>query len=231
MGNIEILNSNLHIDLGIDFTAARRGPRRELIPVVVSEFHSLMFHYPIVLVKDQHTGQFSCSILLGVSAEANLLDQCDWADDERLPLNIRRLPLVAVASQENTDQPLIGINWSSSGVNPQGATGDYIFKEKSERFDAAVAALVELHNGFEQTEDYVKKVLELGLVSKLHAQIRYKDKPPLTLEGLYTIDPNKISLISESDAHTKDMFLSIASFVYAQYFSLRNMNRIAALPL
>lgn len=229
MSDIEILNSSIHTEISIDFEAARRGPRRELIPVVISEFHSLMFHYPIVFVKDQNTGAFNCSILLGVSADANLLDQRDLADDEGLPLNIRRLPLVAVAAQEKDGQPLIGVNWESSGVNRQGGTGDYIFKGRSENFDAAVSALVELYNGFEQTENYVKKVVELDLVSKLHAQIHYRDKPSLTLEGLYGIDPNKIALISDADANAKSAFLEVASFVYAQYFSLANMRKLASI--
>ncbi|WP_323815992.1 SapC family protein [Cellvibrio sp. NN19] len=227
MGNIEILDRNLHADINIDFNAARRGPRRELIPVVVSEFQSLMFHYPIVFVKDQATGKFNCSILLGISAETNLLDHCDWADDEVLPLNIRRLPLVAVAPQEDKGQPLIGINWSAAGVKLQSGVGDYIFKNQSDGFDVAVAALVELHHGFEQTDKYVDKVLELDLVSKLHAQVQYKDKPSVTLEGLYGIDPNRISRVIEGDTQQKDAFLVIANYVYAQYFSLANMRKLA----
>lgn len=229
MSSIEILNSNLHREINIDFKEARRGPRRELIPVVIAEFHSLMFHYPIVFVKDQDTGEFSCSILLGISADANLLDQCDLADDEKLPLNIRRLPLVAVAPPEGEVQPLIGINRASSGVNPAGGTGDYIFQNKSEWFESAVAALVELYNGFDQTDNYVKKVLELDLVSKLQAEIRYTDKPSLTLEGLYGIDPKKIALIGENDSKSKDEFLEIARHVYAQHFSLCNMKKLAPL--
>jgi hypothetical protein len=229
MSSIEILDSNLHREISIDFKAARCGPRRELIPVVISEFHSLMFHYPIVFVKDQDTGEFTCSILLGVSAEANLLDQRDLVSDEGLPLNIRRLPLVAVAAPEGEGQPLIGINRTSPGVNPGNGTGDYIFQGKSERFESAVAALVELYNGFEQTRNYVKKVLELDLISKLQAEIRYTDKPSLTLDGLYGIDPKKIALISESNSKSKDEFLAIASYVYAQHFSLYNMKKLATL--
>ena len=92
---IEILDNTLHQELNIDFKAARRAARKEIVPVVISEFHSLMFHYPILFVKDADTGEFVCSILLGVSAEANLLDQHDMRSDESLPLNIRRLPLLA----------------------------------------------------------------------------------------------------------------------------------------
>lgn len=229
MGSIEILNNNLHREINIDFTEARRGPRRKLIPVVISEFNSLMFHYPLVFVKDQDTGEFNCSVLLGISDDANLLDQCDLTNDEILPLNIRRLPLVAVAPGAGEVQPLIGINKASAGVNPHSGVGDYIFQDKSEKFDSAVAALVELYHGYGQTEHYVKQVLALDLVSKLHAEIRYVDKPSLILEGLYGIDPNKIMLISESDTKAKDEFLKIASYVYAQYFSLSNMKKLAPL--
>lgn len=229
MGSIEILNSNLHQSMNIDFNAARYSSRRELIPVVISEFHSLMFHYPIVFVKDQDTGEFTCSILLGVSADANLLDQRDLANDEGLPLNIRRLPLVAVAPQEDETQPLIGINRLSAGVSHGDGSGDYIFQQQSQGFESAVAALVELYNGFDHTRDYVKKVLELDLVTRLQAEIRYIDKPSLMLEGLYAIDPAKVALISAGDERSKNAFLEIASYVYAQNFSLYNMKKLALL--
>lgn len=229
MGSIEILDSNLHREINIDFKEARRGPRRQLISIVVSEFHSLMFHYPIVFVKDQNTGEFVCSILLGVSDDANLMDQWDLAKDEGLPLNVRRLPLMAVAPPAGEMQPLIGINGASSGVSHGVGTGDYIFQQESQGFESAIAAVAELYHGFDQTKDYVKRVLELDLISKLQAEIRYPDKPSMTLEGLYGIDLNKIANIIEGDEKVKDAFLEIASYVYAQNFSLFNMKKLASI--
>lgn len=229
MGSIEILDSNLHREINIDFKEARRSPRRQLISVVVSEFHSLMFHYPIVFVKDQNTGEFVCSILLGVSDEVNLMDQWDLAKDEGIPLNIRRLPLIAVAPPAGEVQPLIGINSASSGVSNGIGAGDYIFQQESHGFESAVAAVAELYHGFDQTKDYIKRVLELDLVSKLQAEIRYPDKPSLLLEGLYSIDQGKIARIMGADEKTKDAFLEIASYVYAQNFSLFNMKKLASL--
>jgi hypothetical protein len=73
--NIEILDELAHRDIKIAFGQAREASRKEtLIPVVISEFHTLMFHYPIVFVKDKETGQFTTSVLLGINAETNLLD-------------------------------------------------------------------------------------------------------------------------------------------------------------
>lgn len=227
MGSIEILDSNLHREINIDFKEARRSPRRQLISIVVSEFHSLMFHYPIVFVKDQNTGEFVCSILLGVSDDANLMDRWDLAKDEGLPLNIRRLPLMAVAPPAGEMQPLIGINSTSSGVGHGVGTGDYIFQQESRGFESAVAAVAELYHGFDQTKDYVRRVLELDLISKLQAEIRYPDKPSLLLEGLYSIDQGKIAQIMGADEKTKDAFLEIASYAYAQNFSLYNMKKLA----
>ena len=95
--NIEVLDNKTHKDLQVDFKEARTSSyKQRLIPVVVSEFHSLMFHYPIVFVKDGETGAFTCSLLLGVSGESSLLDDQDISNDDMLPLNVRRLPLVAI---------------------------------------------------------------------------------------------------------------------------------------
>jgi hypothetical protein len=225
--SIEILDNSLHQELNIDFKTARRASRKEIIPVVISEFHSLMFHYPIIFVKDPNTGEFSCSILLGVSAEANLLDQHDMRSDGSLPLNIRRLPLLAIEAQTKDERPLIGINRSVPGINIGSGEGDYIFKDKSDDFESAIAAVSELYDGYKQTKDYVKKMVELDLISKLNAEIRYPDKPKLILEGLYAIDANKIARIGERDEASKNLFLEVASYVYAQNFSLFNMKKLA----
>ncbi|PUA26776.1 MAG: hypothetical protein B0W54_23890 [Cellvibrio sp. 79] len=225
MTSIEIIDDTQHRELCIDFQMARRAFRQEVVPVVISEFHSLMFHYPIVLVKDGDTGEFTCAVLLGINSEANLLDEKDVANDEILPLNIRRLPLVAVAPPDGESRPLIAINMASPGVGQ----GEYIFKSKSHSFEAAIFSLGELYGGYKETRDYVNKIVELDLVSTLHAQIRHADKPAQILEGLYAIDLNKIAQLVECHEANKNSFLEIARYAYAQHFSLSNMARLAPL--
>lgn len=225
MTSIEILDDIQHKELQIDFNVARRAFRQKLIPVVISEFHSLMFHYPIVFVKDAETGRFTCSALLGINKEAILLDSMNIENDGSMPLNIRRLPLVAIAPQDDKARPLIAANMASPGVGQ----GDYVFKNKSKGFDSAISALGELYDGLKKTELYIEKIIELDLISKLHAEIRNADKPAQILEGLYAIDLNKIAKISERDVAHKDKFLEISSFAYAQNFSLFNMSKLASL--
>ncbi|MCE3253590.1 MAG: hypothetical protein K0Q67_2610 [Cellvibrio sp.] len=223
---IEILNEVTHREIKIDFNEARNSSRRvPLLPVVMSEFHSLMFHYPIVMVKDKETGEFVCSVLLGINSEASLLDGKDMTNDEILPLNIRRLPLLAIAPSDGGARPLIALNMASPGVGQ----GDCIFKGKSTAFESAIFSLGELYDGYDETRAYVKELIELDLVSKLHAEIRHPDKPADILEGLYAIDLNKIAQLAERDETSKDKFLAISSFVYAQQFSLFNMKKMAPL--
>ncbi|RYG17797.1 MAG: hypothetical protein EOO07_10330 [Chitinophagaceae bacterium] len=223
---IEILNEVTHRDLKINFVEAKSVSLKErFLPVVISEFHSLMFHYPIIFVKDKETGEFACSVLLGINSTSNLLDDKDLTNNDVLPLNIRRLPLIAVAppADDNAARPLIADNMSSPGVGQ----GEHFLKNKSEAFESAISALVELYDGHKETRSYIKKIVELDLISKLNVEIRYPDKPNLTLEGLYGIDTNKIAHVIESNAASKDLFLEIASYVYAQNFSLYNMKKLA----
>lgn len=221
---IEILNETTHSEVKIDFNEARNASRKEpLLPVVISEFHSLMFHYPIVFVKDRETGEFVCSVLLGINSKANLLDEKDITNDEVLPLNIRRLPLVAVGPPDGEARPLVALNMASPGVGQ----GEYVFKGKSNAFELAIFSLGELYDGYDETRTYVKKIIELDLISKLHAEIRHESKPSQILDGLYAVDLNKIGQLAERDEATKNIFLEIASYVYAQNFSLFNMKKLA----
>lgn len=226
--NIQIVDEEKHRDVKIDFNEVKNASRREyLVPVVLSEFHSLMFHYPIVFVKSKETGEFTCSVLLGVSTEATLLDGQDMSDYEKIPLNIRRLPFLAIKSPDETEggRPLIGINMTSPGVGQ----GECFFKNKSKEFEFSISALSELHDGYDETRAFVKRVVDLDLLVKLKAEILYKDKPKLTLEGLYGIDVNKVTQMDKLDSESKNLFLEIASFAYAQNFSLYNMSKLTSL--
>jgi hypothetical protein len=226
--NIEILDEIKHQTLMVDFEEARAASRKEsLFPIVLSEFHSLMFHYPIVFVKSQETGEFTCSVLLGVSQNANLLDEQSITHDEVIPLNIRRLPLLAIAPPGDApkQRPLIGINMKSPGVGH----GEFFLKQKSVAFESAMVALSQLYEGYAETKRFVKIALELDLITKLKAEIHYKDKPKLTLEGLYGIDANKIAQMKERDTKSKELFLEIASYAYAQNFSLHNMQKLVSI--
>ena len=221
--NIEVLDNKTHKDLQVDFKEARKSAyKQRLIPVVVSEFHTLMFHYPIVFVKDGETGAFTCSLLLGVSGESSLLDGQDISNDDMLPLNVRRLPLVAIESSDDAG-PVIGVNLDSPGIGK----GEKLFESQSEELESAVAALGELYRGYKETDAFIKTVLELGLITRLKAEIQFKGKPKTALEGLYGIDTSKVLQITDGD--DKDKFLSIANFAYAQSFSLFNMRKLTFL--
>ncbi|MGM8228394.1 SapC family protein [Cellvibrio sp. ARAG 10.3] len=221
--NIDVLDDKTHEDLQVDFKEARKSAyKQRLIPVVVSEFHSLMFHYPIVFVKDGETGAFTCSLLLGVSGEASLLEDQDITNDEVLPLNVRRLPLVAIESSDDSG-PVIGVNLDSPGVGK----GEKLFASQSSGLESAVAALGELYRGYKDTDAFIKTALELGLITTLKAEIQFNGKPRIALEGLYGIDTNKVPQIT--DSADKDKFLTIANFAYAQSFSLYNMRKLTFL--
>lgn len=221
---IEILDDRIHKEIQIDFNVARSASRKErLLPVVMSEFHTLMFHYPIVFVKDPDSGQFTCSVLLSINPEVNLLDAKAMTDDECLPLNILRLPLLAM-TEPNGGRPLIAIDMAASGVGQ----GEYILKDKSANFEVAISALSELYEGYKETRSYIDKLLELDLISKIHAEIRHPGKPSQILEGLYGVDLDKVALISERDEASKNLFLEISSYAYAQNFSIANMKKFAS---
>lgn len=218
---IEVLDEVTHRDLKVDFDLARQTCySKQILPAVVSEFHNLMFHYPIVFVKDATTGEFTCSVLLGIAPDKHLLKLQDHTSEEALPLNLRRQPLVAIASADDNG-PLIGINLETPGVGQ----GEDLFGGAAPRLELAIAALSDLYRGFDETKNYIKTLVALKLLSPLKVEFEYKNKPKLSLEGLYSIDENKIAQLLDADTQAKDEFIKIARYAYAQNFSLINMRK------
>lgn len=225
---IEILNKETHRDLQVNFIEARKIAQQErLLPVVISEFHSLMFEYPLALVKNSHTGEFTCSAILGVTPEESLLATRDMSSSEGLPLNVLRLPLLAIetSNEENESRPSIAIDMNATSIG----SGERIMDESAHNFAVATSALSQLYAGYKETKEFVDTVVELGLISKLQVEVPGKDNAKVTLEGLYSIDINKMNDMQDADEATKNKLLKISKYVYALYFSLHNMKKLAHL--
>ncbi len=91
MSNIVLLDSQSHRKLRVHAQpAAHYGDNQRFVAVVLSEFHALAMHYPILFSKDAGTGRFYCGAMLGFDTGENLfLDEHRTSAAYR-PLNLQR---------------------------------------------------------------------------------------------------------------------------------------------
>ena len=121
MANLTAIDYHSHKHLRINPEAAElHGAELNMIPVVVDEFTNLAVQYPIVIAKNEETGQFSLSALLGFEQHENLywynlgmLASCLFIMTDGLVLT--EIQGERIRFDDVKSQPIIDINYVKSG--------------------------------------------------------------------------------------------------------------------
>jgi hypothetical protein len=185
--------------------AAASAARQHLIPIVVSEFRKAAIEYPIVFAKNPETGRFGPYVLSGLSLEENLFWSGTELDVAYVPLNVRRQPFyvgldeAADASSKHVlcvdlDNPCIDDSGEKRIVNPDGGDSAYL--------QQILSVLGELVAGRQRTEQFIATVLSLDLLAPIVLDIVLDDGTPLQIQGLYSLDEDKLKQLDEREIGT-----------------------------
>lgn len=175
------------------------GSAQTMVPVVISEFQKLCVQYPIVLTKNEATGQFVCIALLGFEKGENLF----WEDEQwkgiYTPINITRQPFY-IGQDEKDKTPLLCVDTSSPCVSEN--EGEALFTEQGEAtvfLNTIKASLAQLINGQTDTQAFISTLNTHSLISPLSLEIELKNGQKQTVNGLYAVDEDKLNNLSNDD--------------------------------
>jgi len=238
MANLIAIDNQTHKNLHINSSKAElHGQALHLIPVVLSEFSNLAVQYPIVFTKNGDTGQFICASMLGFSHSENLF----WQDGEwqglYLPLQIQRQPFFVGdltssknGNESNTEQ-VVCVDFDSPTVctdNNSVDQGEALFTvtgEETEFFTEAKSRLAKLLQGEVANQEFINKVTELELLQPLTLEITFVNQETTQLNGLYTIDREKLAQLSSATIFE----LHQSGFLEAIYIMLTSLGQLYAL--
>ena len=165
-----------------------------LIPIVASEFRKAATQYPIVFAKHPETGRFSTYVLNGLGLNENLFWTGTELDVTYVPLNVRRQPFYVGDKNAlciDLDSPCLEASGTKAIVETDGRDSAYL-KE-------ILSILHELMAGQEATGQFITTLLSLDLLTPILLDIRLDDGTPLRLEGLYSIDEERLRQLEERD--------------------------------
>jgi hypothetical protein len=163
-----------------------------LIPIVVSEFRKVAIQYPIVFAKHPETGRFDPYVLNGLGLKENLFWSGTELDVAYVPLNVRRQPFYVGADNAlciDLDHPAVDALGTQALLNSDGSDSAYL--------KGILTVLSELVTGKERTEQFIAVLLSLDLLAPIVLDIVLDDKTPLQVEGLYSIDEDKLRQLDE----------------------------------
>lgn len=227
MANLTAIDYHSHKHLRINPEAAElHGAELNMIPVVVDEFTNLAVQYPIVIAKNEETGQFSLSALLGFEQHENLYWHNGQWQGLYLPLQIRRQPFfIGNAAKENedeklvvcidTDSPTIVANDNQQEPEKLQSLFDHTGNE-SPYFETAKHSLSQLVQGEFDNKNFLHELQALELIQPLALEITFVNGQNTRLNGLYTINQDKLATLTSeqiSQLHQKKLLQPIYTMV------------------
>ncbi|MFT4928024.1 MAG: hypothetical protein ACI8WB_004139 [Phenylobacterium sp.] len=237
MANLVALDNKRHLTTRVNPDKAElHGAGLHLVPVVLSEFTALALQYPIVLSKNEQSGQFVFSAMLGFESGENLFWQHEQWQGLYLPLQIRRQPFFVdspaaqLGNNSNTAEYIVCMDIDSPTIceSTQAQAGVALFDENgqdSEYLHQAKANLSELLSGEAQNQLLLDKLEALDLLQAMSLEITFADQTSRQLKGLYTVDQQKLANLTDQ----QHLNLYHAGLLPAIYTFISSQGQIHAL--
>jgi len=219
MPNIALLNSQTHRMLRVQAGAsARYGDNQRFVPVILGEFAHLVVHYPILLTKDQDTGQFFIGAMLGFDEGENLFLDARGMESYR-PLNLQRGPFFTAGDD-------LAIDLDSPRIDEAGKPLFTESGEPTQYLQSIMALFRDLKPGLEVTKSFVQTLASLKLIEPIDIDLAFDDGSRRNLTGLYTI--NQAALRALPEASVIDLFRrDYLQLIYLMVASLKQVPVLA----
>ncbi len=199
MASPTILDSAKHRQTRIITSrGAEFGESVHFVPVIADELHRLVLEYPVCLIKDNDTGRFGLSALLGFEPGENLyLEGRAW-DATYLPLHVRRQPfMIGVAGETGTtptaENTVITIDVDSPRVSE--SDGERLFTDDGSRtpyLEDMSRLLSTLVPGIQTTEAYIDALADRDLIAPFQLSVSFAGGEQQKFDGLYTAHDEKL---------------------------------------
>lgn len=182
--------------------AESAGAELQLIPVVPAEVAHVACQMPVVLTKNEHTGQFVLAALTGFEPKQNLFWQDGRWQGLYLPLQLQRQPFFLGKNDDKDTDYVVCLDMQSPAVGqgaavPAGAQALFsVTGADTEYYRNAKQVLASILQGEAQVQLLMELLQSMALIQPMSLEITFADNSSTHLKGLYTIDQQKLATLS-----------------------------------
>lgn len=197
-------HSSLKVQIDSKFSHAKH---QNLVTLTVAEIPQGALNFPIFYTKDQHTGGFYCSALLGFKQNENLLYHPDEWHSSLIPMNISRGPFGIGPSSKNSSILTACINPNhpyirKSDNSPlENSKNDYaLFDTQGEETEFLRQTKHQLSQLFQrelETEQFTQALVKHNLLSPVKIRLNFAKGDQQFLSGFYSIRESQIRNLSD----------------------------------
>ncbi len=205
MTHLVALDPNQHRNLIIDTDAIEHhGALLNLIPIVPSEFSSACCEFPIVVTKNEETGQFGFAVMLGFEQGQNLFWEKQKWQGLYMPLQLQRQPFfIGEANPESPNSLPLCFDQSSPAIADSHHSDNCqsIFDNdgvESEYFQQIKQCIAELLRGEEQAKQLLEFLVSRDMLQSMSLEVTFADGQSKRLNGLYTVNRESLGTLDEA---------------------------------
>lgn len=185
-------HANYSVEVGNDYSFVRK---LNSLPLMAVEFPHAAPDYAIVFAGTAEA--VTPVVILGVRGEENLFLSKEGSWDARyIPAFVRRYPFVFSASGDEKTFTLC-IDEKFKGLNNEGR-GQALFAEDgkpSEYVDGVLKFLQEYRGQHQVTQQFSKRLVELGLLESMEAQFTLSSGEKMLLNGFMVVSRDKLKAL------------------------------------
>ena len=225
MPRYEFLSNETHADISVtDRYGTDCGNNVHMMPVSVAELAPLIANYPVFLSRDEETGAYVMTAILGFFEGENLfLDGKTW-DAPYQPLQAQIGPFSVVETGSGPNPELaIRIDMDDPRVSEQGGQALFLADgnqaEYLKRKSAIIATIIKDLNA---TDAFVAACHAHDLLEPVELQVSFKDRSTVRFDGLLTINHEKLSALSGEALET----FHAAGHLRAAYYITASLGQV-----
>lgn len=189
----DITHRNLKVDTGCSINLAKTS---HVLNLNVTEIGKAISSFPVFLTKNTHTGSWALSALTSFKQGHSLfVENGQWTATYQ-PTNVQTYPFYLVQSEGDPEKFSVGFDASNPAFSE--SAGEPLFGEdgKPSELLQKISAILEadIQHGT-QTYQFARRLEELGVIKAINIIVTYSDGTTQTLQGLHTLDEDKLKLI------------------------------------
>ncbi|MBU2887414.1 SapC family protein [Gilvimarinus agarilyticus] len=199
MPNAVLLNNVAHKDLKvINRYGAEFGDNLSSVLTFPTEFADMQREYPILLRKNDKTGEFQTHAVLGFEPGENLYLNNDNWDASYVPAIVARGPFLIGFQEKEMDgelqrETVIHVDMDNPRVSQ--SEGEPVFLEhggNSPYLEKVVKTLNAIHEGLGYGKVMYEALADLELIEPVNLEIQITPEAQYNLTGYYAINEDKL---------------------------------------
>ncbi|TDF39333.1 SapC family protein [Alteromonadaceae bacterium M269] len=228
MSQFVVLSSEKHSQLKLKKNAIMAyAATQQALPIEAVEVTKAVTNFPVFFTKNPHD-EMTLSAIAGLNPGVSLfMHEAKW-DAAYLPNCLRTYPFYLVRSPEDEKKYTVGIQEE----NPSFSTdeGDALFDEQgnaSAHLERVSNALNNELVNIQATIQMVEALTRLELFKPIELIVQYHDNTAKKINGLYTIDEEKLSQLPEAEVADLHMqgFLVVFHALLISVYQVNNLVR------